>query len=384
MFYNPYIISKCLSTQAVYIKHKFGQMFYYTDKGQIFYDTQDNRRILARDIFVLQYERERLNYVPDNLSTFATEYNNLSNQQVMLDDVYIYVVETNCLYLYKFASRTWISVYGTYGTTLVGQTTTPEGEVVFVNSDDVTTNGILNDGSVVVRDQNKMICGILRSSGYTLNIQSLIGGQINIDPSGTTNGNGCLQLNADKSININGDINVFGNVNKYSAEDWAKQYRLVTEDATINSYSLAKKGSVICANSILDDKTYDTTTKLTEDVSFNSGYITANSKLYIGSIINNASIQPPYLFDLDTVSVNTLTSDTWNIDNNILKINKNSSCFVYPGDCYYIYDISAVDLTNVTEIQFTDKTFVVDSISKDLGNIATIKYYGYNYVKILP
>lgn len=385
MFYNPYIISKCLSTQATYIKYKYGQMFYFTDKGQIYYDTQDNRRILANDIFVLQYERERLNYVPDNLSTFATEYNNLSNQQIFLDTIYIYVVETNCLYKYNFASRTWTIIYGTYSTTLVGQTTTPEGNIIFVNADDVTTNGILNDGSVVVRDQNKMICGIFKSSGYTLNMQSLIGGQINIDPSGTVNGNGCLQLNANKDININGNVNIFGRLNKYDTNDWYKQYRLVTEDITINSYSLIKKGSLIYANSLLDDTRYVETTKITEDITFNSGIITTNSKLYINSIINNLIIQPPYLFDVDNnIDNNIITKSFWSIDNNILKINKNSSSFVYPGDCYYIYDISEVDLSNVTEVQFLNQNYKVDTISSNLGNIAIIKYYGYDFVKILP
>lgn len=111
MIYNPLIIMKCLSTQATYINKRYGQMFYFTDKGQVYVDTQNQGRILATDIYVLQYERERTNFVPDNRSTMATEPDVLTNDQLYVDFIYIYVVETNSLYKYSYSSRIWQTLY---------------------------------------------------------------------------------------------------------------------------------------------------------------------------------------------------------------------------------------------------------------------------------
>mgnify|MGYP006964163315 CR=1 FL=1 len=109
----------------------------------------------------------------------------------------------------------------------------PNGDIVAVNADDVTTNGILGDGSVIVRDFNKMICGQLQSDGYTFNIKGLIGEQINIDPSGTVAGEGCLQINVNSPTCINNDLVIFGNLNIANKADWYKQYRLITQDISI-------------------------------------------------------------------------------------------------------------------------------------------------------
>ena len=125
MLYNPLVILQCLSTQAIYINKVYRQMFYFTDKGQVYVDTQDRGRILATDIFVLDYERERTNYIPDNRSTMATEPDALTNDQLYSDFIYVYVVETNCLYVYYYASKTWQIIYGKYGVTTVAQTYLP-------------------------------------------------------------------------------------------------------------------------------------------------------------------------------------------------------------------------------------------------------------------
>lgn len=387
MLYNPLVILQCLSTQAIYINKVYRQMFYFTDKGQVYVDTQDRGRILATDIFVLDYERERTNYIPDNRSTMATEPDALTNDQLYSDFIYVYVVETNCLYVYYYASKTWQIIYGKYGVTTVAQTYLPNGDAVIVNSDDVTTNGILNDGSVVIRDNNKMVCGLAKSDGYVLYIHSLVGGQINLEPSSTPSGNGCLQLNSETyDANLNNNLVVFGNIKTTNKENWNKQYRLVTEDLTIIATSIIKKGSTILAGSTLGDVKYDSTTKLTEDVTVSNGLIISGSKIYINSSINGDLLKPPYLFDLDIEDTQNVTS-TQVVTESKLEGNQ----LILPIDCPFnnIGDYCFVKNTGkavkFTSVKFKDgKQFNVDYIATaGITKSMHIVYSFDNEVKIL-
>lgn len=389
MIYNPTTILKCLSTQATYIKRQYRQMFYYTDKREIWYDTQNNARLFASDITILVTEKERNNYIP--------ERNNLDNISV----VYVYVVETNALYQYNLSSRTWTTIYGTYGSTTVAQTYLPNGNSVIINADDVTTNGILNDGSVVIRDNNKMICGLLQSNGYTMNIKGLIGGQINIDPSDIVCGDGCLQINSDNSLNINNDLTVFGSINIANRSDWNKQYRLITEDINITNNTTIAKGSTIATNSELNGFKYGYDTKLTEDLVVNgSGLITTGSKIYINSIINNEVLKPPYLFDTNIVrkSFNIsvdVNSDQWalqksepaNPDSNTQTLMLNiPNIFNISGDTCYIDTTQNVLDENIINVIFSDGTIYSVSYINITGTDTTariIYYKSDNSVKII-
>lgn len=387
MHYNPSIILKCLSTQATYITKKYGQMFYFTDYGQVYVDTQNKGRILASDIYVLQYERERNNYIPNNKSTMATEPDALTPDQQLLNYIYVYVVETNCLYTYQYSSKTWQTIYGKYGMTTVAQTYNPEGEAVIVNADDVTTNGILNDGSVVIRDGNKMICGLAKSDGYTLIIQSLIGGQINLEPSSTAQGRGCLQLNSENyDTNLNNNLIVFGDIKTTNKENWLKQYRLVTQDVQIISHTVVKTGSTVKAGSILGSTKYDVDTKLPSDITTETGLIITGSKLYINSVVNNETLKPPYLFDLDngdiqiTPKVFTVTTgcsildNTLNIDINCPFVNIGDSCFV-----------SFDNTETISKVKFKDKEFDIEYQAKEgLSSSMHIVYSFKEKVKLLP
>lgn len=386
MIYNPTSIIKCLSVQAIYINKVYGQMFYYTDLSQIWVDTQNGGRVYADDIQILQFEYERNNYIPNKINNLLTY-------------VYVYVVETNCLYTYQFVSRIWSRIYGVYGVTNVAQTYTPSGEYVSINADDVTTNGILNDGSVVVRDNNKMICGIFNSNGYTLNLRSLIGGQLNLDPSGIINGSGCLQLNAENlTANLNSDLTVFGNIKIADKSDWYKQYRLITEDIVISTNSLIKKGSLVKAGSKLEIETtstiYSVDTVLTEDISTNSGELKLGCKIYINSVINNSLISPPYLFDTNSITTSNiplvieLPDDKWKINETNIEIDENYNIFGNTGDCL-IVNTTDKDLTKIKAIMFTDDnqtTINVDYVSDSgINNIAKLYYYKTaNIIKIIP
>lgn len=395
MLYNPTAIAQILSTQANYVDRHYGQMFYYTDQNQIWYDTKNNGRVAANDIVILQFERERANYVPSALNDFPSE----SGYQIpssYLNFVYVYVVETNCLY--KYQSGIWSTIYGIYGSTTVAQTYLPDGTFKTVVADDVTTNGILNDGSVIIRDNNKMICGQLSSDGYVMNIRSLIGGCLNLDPSGYYVGNGCLQLTANPTTttedqtsvaNLNANLTVFGSINTVNPSVWSKQYRLATEDIEIISNSTIAAGSTLKADSKLGDTNYVTDTVLTDSVTANTGVIKQNSKIYKDSSINGNILVPPFNFDTDSVETYTMpvitsTSDV-TLSGTTLTIDAQS--FNNIGDtCYISY--TNLNITKITKVKLkniADAEYDVDYVSQNgITNSARIIYYPNNKVKVLP
>lgn len=392
MQYKPTIIIKCLSTQATYINYKYGQMFYYVDKGQVYFDTENKGRVFANNIYVLQYERERNNFIPNNMSTIATETEMLTNDQIFLNYLYIYVVETNALYAYTYATKTWQTIYGKYGQKTVAQTYTPEGYGVTINADDVTTNGILNDGSVVIRDANKMICGLAKSDGYSLYINSLIGGQINLNPS--DDGRGCLQLNSGEGFydtNLNNNLVVFGTIKSTKRENWSKQYRLITQDISISSFTKIKKGSTLKKGSSINDVEYNMDTILSTDVEGTDGLIITGSKVYINSTINNETLKPPYLFDVNNNTEVSIVNKTTVVDDSLVTIDENDdnrlvffmeSPFENVGDCVIFKNRNF----NFTEIMFSDdKIYQVDyKATEGTDKSMRIVYYFDNLVKILP
>lgn len=394
MIYRPTIISKIISTQANYIDRLYGQMFYYTDFNQIWYDTQDNNRILADDIIILQFERERNNYIPNSTTSFPTEPGMQPTTAMLTYTSFVYVVETNSLYSYF--NGIWTTLYGTYGSTIVAQTYLPDGTIKTVNADDVTTNGILNDGSVVVRDNNKMICGLFRSDGYTLNMLSMIGGCINLDPSGRNVDDGCLQLtasavgnSAENIANLNGNLRVFGNIETIPSTDWSKQYRLVTENIQIVTNTTIAVGSTLLATSVIGDTKYTVDTVITEQIEATSGMIAKGSKLYKDSIINQQLLQPPFMFDINGSKQKQIIPTTTIFSDDIVTIS-GSSCrisantpFSNTGDCCYI---SGNSISQITSVVFTDKSYAVDyRATEGISSTAKIVYYSTtDSVKILP
>lgn len=401
MIYNPTSITQILSSQSPYIDIKYGQMFYFTDVGRMFYDSQDGRRVYANDIYILQFERQRTNFVPNQILDNPTEPGMEPPSVLYQINSVVYVVETNSLYNYK--AGIWTTMFGTYGNTVVANTYYPNGTLQTIYPDDVTTNGILNNGSVVIRDGNKMICGLLNSDGYTMNVKSLIGGCLNIDPSGEDLGNGCLQLTTDTmqpgNANLNANLYLFGDLKIVPQKYWNRQYRLVTENITIISNSVITEGSIIKAGSKLGDITYSKDTVLEQAVTTSTGYITQNSKLYKNSVINGQSLVPPFLFDLP--EENLLSYAPIVISSNELTINKTStvlqintsSPFKNTGDACYI-DLTAVSLltgynyNKLEKIVFLEdeREYNIDyKASEGVSNTAKIVFYAFNNtVKVLP
>lgn len=394
MVYNPTVIAQILSTQSNYIDKVYGQMLYFTDQNQIWIDTKNGGRVLAADIVILNYERERANYIPNPRSSFPSEPGS-EIPSTVLNYVIVYVVETNCLY--KYQQGVWNILYGIYGSTTVAQTYLPDGTIREVKPDDVTTNGILNDGSVVIRDNNKMICGQIRSDGYALYLRSLIGGCINNDPSGYDLGNGCLQLTADpgatietqtSKANLNSNLYVFGSIKQVPSYYWYKQYRLATEDITINDNTTVVAGSTVTAGSKLGDTSYSVDTVLEESVTTDTGVLATGSKLYKNSIINNQVLVPPFAFDVDDTEI--IPTPTINKSSDVeLKdttLTVNMPVFKNTGDvCYILY--SDLDLSKITKIavkDVEDAIYDVEYVAKEgIENSARIMYYTDNKVKVL-
>lgn len=280
-------VIKMRSTLFPQIQKVYGQIFYATDEGRMYLDTIDGARLPDLSITVLQTESERLNINPSNF-----------------DGDRFYVVETNVLF--RCISGSWTIERGRIERE-VAQTYYPNGQLVRIYSDDVSGNGILGDGSVVVRDENRTISGILSSDSFSLNVASLAGNQINLNPSSNHQGSGSLVLNANlfenednnNSALYNGDLYVFGTINKVSPAKWDSRYRVLSKVTLIDSESILLSGSFIEAGSMLDStKIEDRGFVLEEDMTVNTGSLTSGTKLIYGSTVNGSSVTPPYIFDL--------------------------------------------------------------------------------------
>ena len=284
----PCPVIRMKRSQMVSVNRVYGQIFYATDEGRMYVDTIDGGRVYDPSIVVLRTESERLN---------------ISHPESYVGNRF-YVVETNILF--KYLNGSWRIERGRLERE-VAQTYYPDGKMVRVYNDDVSNNGILGDGSVVVRDENRTIVGILSATEYSLNVNSLAGCQINLNPSAVHQGKGSLVLNADLYSNdynnntalYNGDLYVFGTINKIAPEKWNNRFRVLQEVVLIDSESILKKGSYIEVGSIIGSTEVKSNgITLTEDITITTGTLTSGTKLSYGSTVNGTSTRPPYVFDL--------------------------------------------------------------------------------------
>lgn len=284
----PYPVIRMKKSQMVSVNKVYGQIFYATDEGRMYVDTIDGGRVYDPSIAVLRTESERLN-ISHPESFWGTKF---------------YVVETNILF--KYINGSWRIERGRLERQ-VAQTYYPDGKMVNIYNDDVSNNGILGDGSVVVRDENRTIVGILSATEYSLNVDSLAGCQINLNPSAVHQGNGSLVLNADlypdnynnNTAIFNGDLYVFGTVNKVAPERWNNRFRVIQGVELIDSESILKSGSYIEVGSVLNSQEIkDRGITLTEDMTVTTGSLASGTRLAYGSTVNGASTKPPYVFDL--------------------------------------------------------------------------------------
>ena len=133
-----------------------------------------------------------------------TELERLSEVHPLPGKLY-YVWETNELWSFNAG---WISIIG--GNTTFSGYNYNNGSITGVSNlnNILDNNGLLGDGSVVVRDMNRIIKGKLsiNNDDNTLIISSFLGGGIVLLPSGTLNERGSLTLDSTKIYNENGTV----------------------------------------------------------------------------------------------------------------------------------------------------------------------------------
>lgn len=163
-----------------------GNLYACTDSRRMYEDiSATERRVMAVQMIATEIDRQ-YNLKPTNAT-------------------YYYVWETNELWLYN------------YGWELIIGTKTGEGNNQYVASTGIEylpnsgccnpdNNGIMGDGSVVVRDSNRVIKGkiYIDAENNELVFSSFLGGGLRFLPSGSVDENGTLDIK-------NGVLNYYGN-----------------------------------------------------------------------------------------------------------------------------------------------------------------------------
>lgn len=158
---------------------KPGNMYLCLDSQKMYYDESANRRVVYNYISVRTVNDLKYNITPSNNCTY-------------------YCWEDNSLWLWM---NKWISIYTTtsYPSAYVYDT---ENNITSVyNGDNASypadNNGLLKDGSVVIRDRQRIIKGKLwiNDQNDNLIMASFLGGGIRLLPNGAINTEGELFIN---------------------------------------------------------------------------------------------------------------------------------------------------------------------------------------------
>lgn len=166
-------------------------------KKGMMYATTDTRK-LYEDISIT--ERKIM-----DVDMINTEIDRLYNTNPIQNRRY-YIWETNTLWLYN---NGWQVIVGTSGKA-------PEGYYYGNGQLNPTSggccgdnNGILGDGSVVVRDANRIIKGkiYIDAENNNLVISSFLGGGFRLMPNGANEALGSLSISSDGLLKYNGEIN---------------------------------------------------------------------------------------------------------------------------------------------------------------------------------
>lgn len=166
-------------------------MYMCLDTLQLWYDESDSKRVLYAYVGVDTVNDLQNNLIPELGTTY-------------------YCWESNSLWLWM---NRWICLYtdGKYPSAY--RTDNGYIEEVYLSDDQPTivdNNGLLRDGSVVVRDANRIIKGRLYISDSMDNlvISSYLGGGVRILPNGAFSSDGELYIDDDAKAYIRGEWNV--------------------------------------------------------------------------------------------------------------------------------------------------------------------------------
>ena len=212
----PNQIIKCVQSDLIYTKPKAGQIYFVTNSRALYKDYGNAIEQRMRfNAIILNTENERVNRIKPEIGKFY------------------YIEETNSLWMFdtrwnlkigNYASYNSFSYYdGTLSPVINTDTTitNEQGDAIIDN------NGLLGDGSVVVRDTNRIIKGNLAVDDYRqqIHIKSYLDDGILFIPNAhlpyadLTSSYGALHLTVDKDLSKDTDnINMVGNAYYYG--DW--------------------------------------------------------------------------------------------------------------------------------------------------------------------
>ena len=226
-------IIKCTQYDLMRAKAKLGQMYFVTDVRLLYKD--NGNHVAQRLIFnaiILNTESERINSIKPVIGKFY------------------YVEETNCLWL--FDTR-WVLKSGdtnTYNAYYAGEYISPiiniDESITGKNGDKIIdNNGLLGDGSVVIRDNNRIVRATIKSDNTYNNItlKSYLDDGFLLIPNAHLPYNdlstslGALHLTVEKkdtinglNLNLNGSAHYYGNWNNYG------DMFLIQKDTNSNVY----------------------------------------------------------------------------------------------------------------------------------------------------
>lgn len=199
-----------------------GQYYFTTDARIMYYDSESSKsRVIIRNLIIIPTEKQRM-YDETYSKIYGTLY---------------YVFESSNLYVWN---NKWVMVKGNPDYPVAYQYI--DGDIYASDdmSADVRGNGLLGDGSVVVRDVNRVIKAqiYIDEKNDNLVISSFLGGGIKLLPNGNMEKTGALYLNpttaGTATDGLGEHYNEFNNINgemyvKYEPE-------LYEEDKLINRY----------------------------------------------------------------------------------------------------------------------------------------------------
>ena len=199
-----------------------GQYYFTTDARIMYYDSEvSNSRTIIKNLILIPTEKQRI-YDETYSKIYGTLY---------------YVFESSNLYIWE---NKWRIVKGNQDYPVAYQYI--DGDIYAADdfSRDVKGNGLLGDGSVVIRDVNRVIKAQLYidESNDNLVISSFLGGGIKVLPNGNMEKTGALYLNpttaGTATDGLGEHFNEFNNVNgemyvRYDPD-------MYEEDKVINKY----------------------------------------------------------------------------------------------------------------------------------------------------
>lgn len=238
-------IIKCTQYDLMRAKAKSGQMYFVTDTRALYKDNGNNiEQRLRFNAIILHTDYERLNSIKPTIGKFY--YVEETNALWLFDTRWVLKIGKNLAYNTYYAGE-YISPVINVETNISG----PTGDIIIDN------NGLLGDGSVVIRDINRISRGIEKANlTYNrLELKSYLDDGFLFIPNAHLPYNdlatslGALHLTVEKNqvnyasnLNLNGAAHYYGTWNNYGDMYLIqKDNSMITPDyIPINDYELVK------------------------------------------------------------------------------------------------------------------------------------------------